>query len=358
MKILAAAILLIVAAPAAAVPAQRTSAKFIAWIDQMMVALGPQNVQASRAIRRAYAPQLDLLVLEEYADLAGALDARLLAPLPADPQRFNLAPRLDGPHPIGEKDLSRQHSYIAARPATIGLLLEVASRVKSGPLEITSLVRHGDYQESLRGTNPNASTAVPMHTMGLAFDIALVNTAPKTISEIRDVLVRMRDAGDLMFMGERRQLVFHVVPHPARMGHFTDVYNRAAGVPSAVRGAHVIAASPKPKPSVTRTGRTPRVTAEVVAILPTDEFATEWWIGEPAAHTATAERPASPAPVAPVVPEPAPVPETRSARLLMVLAGLVTTIVALTRQQRDRLGRQRGAQIFDAADTRRVPVEA
>jgi hypothetical protein len=353
LRILAAAILLIAAAPAAAVPVHTTQATFIAWIDQMMVMLGSQNVVASRAIRRAYAPQLDLLVLEEYADLAGALDTRLLAPLPADPQRFNLAPRLDGPNPIGEKDLSNQHSYIAARPATIGLLLDVASRVETGPLEITSLVRHGDYQESLRDTNVNASTAVPMHTMGLAFDIALVNTPPATIREIRDVLVRMRDAGDLMFIGERRQLVFHVVPHPARIAHFTDVYNRSVGVPSAVHGAHVIAASPKRSPAAK--GGTPHVKAEVVSILPTDEFASEWWIGEPTALEAMTQEPASPAQVVPV---PDSVPAMRSPRLLMVLAGLVTTLVALTRQQRDQFGRQSRAQIFDAADARRVPVEA
>ena len=355
MKSLAAAIVLIAAAPAAAVPVHTTSATFIAWIDQLMVALGPQNTQASRAIRRVYAPQLDLLVLEEYADLAGALDARLLAPLPVDPKRFNLAPRLDGPNPIGEKDLSHQHSYIAARPPTIGLLLDVASRVKSGPLEITSLVRHGDYQESLRTTNANASTAVPMHTMGLAFDIALVNTAPKTIREIHDVLVRMRDAGDLMFIGERRQLVFHVVPHPKRIAHFTDVYNRAVGVPSAVHGAHVIAASPKRSSAVK--GGQPRVTAEVVAILPTDEFATEWWIGTPATDGAIAAGPALPPALAPVVPAPRSAPETRGSRVLLLLAGLATTIVVLTRQQRHQLGRQRRPQIFDAADARRVAVE-
>src|SRR5687767_15690465 len=39
-----------------------------------------------------------------------------------DPMRFNLAPRLEGAHPIGEKDLDNQHSYLAARPATIGAL--------------------------------------------------------------------------------------------------------------------------------------------------------------------------------------------------------------------------------------------
>ena len=316
-----------------------------------MIALGPQSALASRAIRQAYAPQLDLLMLDEYAELEVALQTGRLAPLPRDPKRFNLAPRLEGPHPIGEKDLARQESYIAARPATLGLLIEVASRVKSGPLEITSLVRHGEYQESLRGTNVNANTAVPMHTMGLAFDIALVNTPLKTVREIQGVLTKMRDAGDLMFIGERRQLVFHVVPHPARLAHFTDVYNKAVGVRSQVRGAHVIAAAPR-KPASGK-GR-PQVKTEVIAILPTDEFATEWWIGE----THTHEEPVTTT-VAAALPEPedASAVGLVSARLATVAVGFFATIFALRRQQRHQFGRQRRSQIFNAADPRRVAVE-
>jgi hypothetical protein len=349
LRILIAIAAVMAAVPAAAVPV-RTPSPFIQSIDQIMEALASQNLQASRAIRRVYAPLLDLLVLAEYADLEGALESGRLAPLPSDPRRFNLAPRLDGPNPIGEKDLHHQHSYIAARPATIGLLIEIASRVKSGPLEITSLVRHGEYQDSLRGTNVNANTAVPMHTMGLAFDIALVNTPLKTIQEIRDVLIRMRDAGDLMFIGERRQVVFHVVPHPARIAHFSDVYNRAVGVPSAVHGAHVIAASPTRLPA--RKGAKPQVKAEVIAILPTDEFASEWWIGESHAHPAVLEEPALPLTVASaaIVPTQAPASGTFRMRLLTVLAGLVATVAALRRQQRDQLRGEGRSQIFDAAD--------
>ena len=42
------------------------------------------------------------------------------------------------------------------------------------------------HHYSLRSTNPNAITSVPMHTMGLAVDIALVNTPLATIYEIRE----------------------------------------------------------------------------------------------------------------------------------------------------------------------------
>jgi hypothetical protein len=191
--------------------------------------------------------------------------------LPHDPVRFNVMPRVDGASPIGEKDLAHQHSYIAARPATIGALLDIASRVRSGPVEVTSLVRHTEYQGALRATNVNATTSVPMHTMGLAIDIALVNTPLETVYEIRDVLIRMRNAGDILFIGERKQLVFHVVPHPARLGHFSGVYARAlsATPSSSWRAAASRAAS--------RRRQQAAVSAEVIAVLPSSEDAAEWW---------------------------------------------------------------------------------
>jgi hypothetical protein len=153
-------------------------------IDRLMVSLAPQNAVASATIREVYFDYLDLLVLDGYSALEDALGNGGLVPLPPDPLRFNVTPRVAGLHPIGEKDLGNQASYIAARPATVGCLLDIASRVTSGPVEITSLVRHSEYQDALRGTNPNAATSVPMHTMGLAFDIALVNMPIDTVNEI------------------------------------------------------------------------------------------------------------------------------------------------------------------------------
>ncbi len=239
----------------------------------MMVDLAPESARASKAIKDAYRAHLELLVLDRYAEMEGALMNGGLAPLPSNPVRFNVSPRLTGYSPIGEKDIERQTSYISARPATIGALMDVASRVKSGPVEVTSMVRHSEYQDALRASNANATTSVPMHTMGLAFDIALVNSSLKTVYEIRDVLRRMQRDGQILFIGERQQLVFHVVPHPSRLGHFTDVYVRALNAPVAA-GTPVVAISPVPGPSGTRT---PQVTAEVIAVLPAGDFAQEWW---------------------------------------------------------------------------------
>lgn len=250
-----------------------------AMIDRMMVELAGDSAQAAETIRRVYQEHLGVLALRAYGELAGALDNGGLVPLPADPLRYNIVPRLDGPHPIGEKDLANQRSYIAARAATVGALLEMASRVKSGPLEVTSLVRHGDYQDSLRTTNPNAVTSVPMHTMGLAVDIALINSPLETVYEIRDVLQQMQDAGDILFIGERKQLVFHVVPHPSRLGYFNEVYARAVGEPLTSRSAGVVAFLEPPRlPPGTLT---PEVTTEIVAVVPAEGALQNLWVDEP-----------------------------------------------------------------------------
>jgi hypothetical protein len=268
-------IALLVSGTATAAPSRTNTTDFIRAINTMMVALGPETAAGSAAIRREYREYFNLLALDEYSDLQGALATGGLAPLPSNPEQFNLVPRLAGAHPIAEKDLENQGSYVSARPATIGALLEVASQVHSGPVEVTSLVRHSEYQGELKTSNSNAITSLPMHVMGLAFDIAVINTPLTTVYEIRDVLRRMRDAGDILFIAERKQLVFHVVPNPARLGHFTDVYTKALGFAPAAQAAQVVAADPGP--AVRRTTGVPRVIAEVLAIIPADHALYAEW---------------------------------------------------------------------------------
>jgi len=268
--VLAAAALLLAAA---ARPASADPLTHAQKLDKMMVAIAAQSARDAAAIKRLYRPHLNLLLLNGYSDLEIALATGGLAPLPAHPERFNLAPRLDGPHPIGEKDLDNQVNYLAARPAAIGALIVVASRVRSGPVEITSLVRHAEYQSVLRGTNGNAVTSVPMHTMGLAFDIALVNTPIARVQEIRRVLHEMRAAGDILFIGERQQLVFHVVPQPSRLGYFTGIYHQAVGAVSGSQVVEVVAPGP---PRLEPMRLTPRVITEVVAVSPLSGQWDDW----------------------------------------------------------------------------------
>jgi len=230
-----------------------------------MVELQPENLRTSAIVRELYRDYVEFLQLNTHTDIEEAILTGGLAPLPPDPRRINIIPRLDGPNPIGEMDMENQDRYLAARPAALGCLLVVASRVRSGPLEITSLVRDNDYQDVLRETNANAITTIPMHTLGLAFDIAVVNTPLRTVYEVRDVLRQMQEEGALLFIGERQQLVFHVVPHPSRLGDFMRVYTKAFGAPSAARAAEVVAPTAPPIVSIPPMLEFPRVRTEIVS---------------------------------------------------------------------------------------------
>ena len=203
----------------------------VAAAVHLMKELQAESARHAAAIRAAYAPAVRRLALPDRTALRAAIGRGAILPLPPDIGARNVQPRLTGRHPIGEADLSHQHLYVAARPETVGLLLEIASRVRSGPLEITSLARHDEYQRRLGRTNANARTAVPTHVMGLAFDISILHATPDQATEIRDVLRALAAEGDLHFVAEQRQLVFHVVPAPARRSHYAAVVRRPADIP-------------------------------------------------------------------------------------------------------------------------------
>jgi hypothetical protein len=211
----------------------------VAAAVQLMNELRAESARHAADIRDAYANEVATPAFPTRRALAHALDSGVILALPSDVGARNLRPRLTGRHPIGEADLAYQHLYVAARPEAVGLAFEIASRVRSGPMEVTSLVRHHDYQRQLARTNANARTAVPTHAMGLAFDISILHTPLATAREIRDVLRHMAADGDLYFVAEQRQLVFHVVPTPERRDHYAAVYQAltAAGKPHLPRPA-------------------------------------------------------------------------------------------------------------------------
>ena len=193
-------------------------------IAQMLEEMAPESRRASARIRSAYRRELRTVLSDRNA-LIASLESGHLARLPAHPSVFNLDMRLAGDHPIAERDLVYQPLYVAARPATLGALFAVATRVHSGPVEVTSLVRHHHYQRALQSINANANTKVPTHTMGLAFDISLINSSLETAHEIRDVLRAMSEAGEVFVIAETHQLVFHVVPAPAYLVYFDGLYH-------------------------------------------------------------------------------------------------------------------------------------
>ena len=262
------ALLLVFLASGTAAHAQTIAKAYVSSVTAMVTDQAPRSAHDAALIKELYAPYIEPLAFDNFNDIEDALATGGLVRLPLDVQRFNVRVRLDGLNPIGEIDLAHQSSYLAARAATIGCLLDVASRVKSGPIEVTSLVRHLEYQEQLRATNRNATTDVPTHALGMAFDIAMVNSPLPTVLELRDVLQRMSDAGDILAIVERQQLVFHVVPQPARLGWYAQVYaNAIAG---------------QPWGQITDDGRalTPVVTTAFGALRPLPAWSAEWWAAD------------------------------------------------------------------------------
>jgi hypothetical protein len=209
---------------------QNDDRAFIRQLRSMMSALRAESVADAAKIRTAYEDTARVGFRDREA-LRNALAAGTLTPLPFQPHRFNVQPRLNGYSPVGEKDLAYQDLYLAADAAALGCLLHVAARV-STPVDVTSLVRHLAYQRALQRTNPNARTELPMHVLGLAFDISVLNRPLRAAIEIRDVLRRMREDGDLYFVAETRQLVFHVVPTRERLPFYREVGNTLISLPS------------------------------------------------------------------------------------------------------------------------------
>jgi hypothetical protein len=205
---------------------------FLRDLRTFMTALRPESVADAGRIEEAYTTGAPVPMIADRDARAAAIAGGRIARLPAHASVYNLRPRLRGAHPLGQLDLAHQHLYVAAHPAALGCLLQVAARVRSAPLDVTSLVRHRAYQAHLQRSNPNAHTRLPVHTLGLAFDISVLNVPIRTAVEIRDVLRAMRDAGDLYFVAETRQLVFHVVPTPQRLAFFADLFHGLASLPA------------------------------------------------------------------------------------------------------------------------------
>jgi hypothetical protein len=195
-------------------------------VSNMLVGMRSASRRDALRIKQAYRPLMRSTTFQDRDDLQRAVESGDLVPLPA-PERVGIQPRLTGRSVIGSLDLEHQELYVTARPATVGMLLEIARRVQSGPIEVTSMVRSSAYQRALLGRNANASTDVPTHAMGYAVDIGLLFTPMETSRELRSVLEQMRAAGRIYFIGEIGQLTFHVVPVPSRRGEFERAYTTA-----------------------------------------------------------------------------------------------------------------------------------
>ena len=109
---------LLIAAPVAAGTTVPPEPQHLHALQRLMLSLAHDSARAALTIKDAYDDHLELLYLKEYEAMEGALATGGLVPLPLG-SRFNLRPRLDGPHPIGEKDLPNQERYLKARKPKI-----------------------------------------------------------------------------------------------------------------------------------------------------------------------------------------------------------------------------------------------
>jgi hypothetical protein len=117
--------------------------RFVREARAMMAEPRAESRRDTERIAAAYGEGAAAFVFSDLAELTASARDGVIRTLPIDEHRFNVRPRLSGAYPIGEKDLVRQAAYVAARPATLGVLLQVASRVRSTRLEVTSLGNAG-----------------------------------------------------------------------------------------------------------------------------------------------------------------------------------------------------------------------
>ena len=205
-------------------------AEFVRRTREFMTRMAAGNRVDAGKIAASYGAAATSDALPDRASLATAIAEGRVRPLPDTASMLRVRPRLHGPHPIGELDLAHQSLYLAAHPAAIECLLRIAASMRDGPIEVTSLVRHRDYQRRLARTNSNASRSGSLHALGLAFDISILNVPSAVARQLGDLLVDMRAAGDLYFIAETRQLVFHVVPAPERLAEYANVTRAMADV--------------------------------------------------------------------------------------------------------------------------------
>jgi len=156
-----------------------------------------------------------------------------LVPLPVPYAQYGLSPRLAGKSPIAERDPKNRQAYVASEPATVGLLIYIANeaRLLAGrnfqAIEVNSLVRSEEYQGRLQGSNPNARTALPTHTIGKAFDLPLKGKSSAYRRDLLFILSDLESVGMLAFIPEGSQDTIHVVVHPEWEQFFTVVYQKA-----------------------------------------------------------------------------------------------------------------------------------
>lgn len=129
---------------------------------------------AKATAEEVFHPRDETLVFNDALAVANSLEAGLLVPIPAGvPYGYEVGPQLGE---LAEELGVERGIYSSLRPVALATLIYLGARVQaiSGatrPLIVTSAVRDEAYQESLRGSNSEATPGYSLHTAGYAFDI-------------------------------------------------------------------------------------------------------------------------------------------------------------------------------------------
>ena len=129
-------------------------------------------------------------------------------------------------------------------------------------------MRHLGYQNGLRLTSANATPDAPTHALGMAFDIAIVNTPLETVQEISDVLAA--DERRRRHPRDRRTPPVRLSGRPTTLPSrlVTEVY------------AHLIAGQPWMRPADASASVTPVVDVATSSLQPMPAYAAEWWAAD------------------------------------------------------------------------------
>ncbi len=178
--------------------------------DRLAVWLKPQDVKYHSC---------EDLVREEGKSLARVIDK---------PPYFGFQLRTAGNNAIGSWDMKNQTHYMQAAPSALGTLAYIsfetrrlfdAMKVKNEkfvPLEVTSLVRPLDFQES-------EETGIPAHCTGQVFDIAYDFLPPHEKECLDFVLDDIGWDGYLGFVQESGGMM-HIGCSPSARDFFIKVY--------------------------------------------------------------------------------------------------------------------------------------
>jgi hypothetical protein len=135
-------------------------------------------------------------------------------------ERFVLLPEIASNFGVRARSLPGTTPVMAAERSTIGSALFLAHQLKRlqgeryQGFEITSMLTHEGEEEA----------ALPVHSLGWAFDVPASSLSSKDERDLKFILTDLRHAGLLAYVEEDDDSTFHIVRHPDHASRFEQFY--------------------------------------------------------------------------------------------------------------------------------------